>query len=172
MRIAAAATVAFWSLTAHAEVPAGITQRVVTFIANGCDFFHAEPTRPRPLDDRKHATHFGTIAGAKRDGLPMRYSLKVAAFPGWDVSFWHDNVELKLPAQVAITMGDLQRFLGPDSARDVMYAMSGGDQQPPPTEEREFEPQANRPTCRVHVVAERDAKKGPARRVFAIVFSE
>jgi hypothetical protein len=173
-RSVAVAVVLLITRVAVADVPPGITQRVVSFITSGCDYFHAEPNRPRPMDDKKHAAHFGSIISAKRDGLPMRYSLKVPAFPGWEVSFWHDAVELKLPPTVAIVMGDLQHYFGPDSSLDVMYAVSrtSGSAEAARTEEREFAPLADHPVCRVRVVTERDAKRSAARRVFAITFAD
>ena len=173
MKRIAVAVVLTWSCVANAEVPVGITNRVVRFLFAGCDYLATKPPQPDnpgPLD-KKLAAHFGHITKSEADGIRTRYHLKTAAFEGWDVSYWSRGLDIGFPATVAITIGDLQRLLGPDDAVDGDYALSttsAGTKAE--LEDREFNPKRE-DNCYVTVRAEKDKRKGAERRVFSLRFS-
>jgi hypothetical protein len=171
-RIAVALVLA-WSCVANADVPAGVASRVARFIFAGCDYFDTKPPQPDnpgPLD-KKLAAHFGRVTRSELDGIRVRYDLKVSGFDGWDVSYWSRGIDIKFPPTVTITMGDLQKILGPDDAIDVDYALSTTSTGAKiATEEREFNPKRE-DNCYVTVRAEADKRKGPERRVFSLRFS-
>lgn len=161
-----------WSAAARADVPAGVAQRVVRFIFDGCDYLTAhspEPHKPSPAD-KKLAAHFGRITGSHADGIRTRYELKTAAFEDWEISYWARGIDIKFPPTVAITIGDLARLLGPDDVVDVDYALSATSANTKvEIEDREFNPQRD-DYCHITVRAEADKRKGTERRVFSLRF--
>jgi hypothetical protein len=166
------ALVVAWSCGAHADVPAGVAQRLVRFVFAGCDYLTAhEPSASHPeAADKKLASHFGRILRSELDGTRMRYSLKTAAFDSWDVSYFARSIDLKFPPTVAITIGDLQRLLGPDDTPDVDYALSTTSTGPKiKVEDRVFDTHRE-DYCYVTVSAEADRSKGAERRVFSLHF--
>ena len=179
MRPLAVVMLIAWSCAAYGDVPSGVAERVARFIFTSCDYLTAntpEPHKPEP-PEKKLAEHFGHIVKTRRRGIAVEYVLKSPLFDGWDVSYWQRGVNLKFPSTVAITIGDLQRFLGPDDAPDVDYAVaapSSGDKESNwsrvvQLEDRVFDPKRD-DYCHITVQAEADKKKGAARRVFSLRF--
>jgi hypothetical protein len=162
-----------WSLPVAGDVPRGSVRRLVRFVVEGCDYFSANPPdrKPEP-SDRKLAAHFGRVSNPRRDGNATRYDVKVRALDGWDVSYWWRGIDIKIPETVAITVGDLQKSLGPDTSPDVDYAMSNTSTQSArvEVEEREFNG-AREDGCHVTVTAEADKRNGTERRVFSLRFA-
>jgi hypothetical protein len=107
---------------------------------------------------------------SEREGTRVRYALKTAVLEGWDVSFWARGIDIKFPSTVAITMGDLNRFLGPDESPYVDYAVSvdTSTSTKAEVEDREFKPLAEHGHCLVTVSAEADRRKGAGRRIFSL----
>jgi hypothetical protein len=164
---------AAWSWTARADVPKGIAQRVAQFALDGCDFFKKNPPQPhKETPDKNFAMHFGRITRSERDGVRIRYDLKISAFDGWEVSYWARGVDMKVPSPMAITMGDLQQLLGRDDGVDVDKAMaSTSAEAQSELEERVFQPHGHG-VCRVFVQTEANGKKGAERRVFSLRFAD
>jgi hypothetical protein len=172
VKILAVTLLIAFSAPASADVPNGVAERVSHFILDGCDYLEKnspQPFKPEPAHKRL-AAHFGHIVKSQKRGIGIEYLLKVPAYDGWELAYWERGVDMKPPPTVAITMGDLQHWLGRDEAPDVDYAMSatsGGSERE--FAEREFQPPGHG-VCRVSVQTEVDAKKGPARRVFSLRF--
>lgn len=170
--VALAAIVA--SSVASADEPTGTARRVVRFAFDGCEYLNTiapDPDNPGRLD-KKLAAHFGRIGKSQLDGIRTRYELKTAAFEGWTVSYWVRGVDIEFPATISITIGDLQRYLGPDEAQDGDYAMGNAStNSKSDVEVREFNPKREG-YCYVTVRAEADRKKGAQRRVFSLRFAD
>jgi hypothetical protein len=156
---------------AHADHPNGVAQRLARFIFDGCDYLAANFPQPhKPEPHRKLAAHFGRIVKTEPRGIGLEYVLKTNGFEGWDIAYWERGVDLTIPANVAIAMGDLQSLLGSDRAPDVDRAVSrSADGATAEYEEREFHPPGHG-LCRVTVHAEADARKGVERRIFSLRF--
>lgn len=163
-----------WSCAANADTPTGVAQQLARFIFDGCDYFEAhslQPHRPDP-PHRMLAAHFGHVVKTQERGIALEYVLKVQKFAGWDISYWERGVDMKLPPTVAITMGDLQRLLGPEQLPDVDLAVSNtAIGAKVDLADRVFEPPGHG-VCRVTVRTEADPKKGPERRVFSLRFAD
>ncbi len=159
-----------WSMPASGDTPSGVSERVARFVLAGCDYLEKnspQPFKPEPAH-KKLAAHFGRIVRTQKRGIGTEYLLKVPAFDGWDFSYWERAVELKVPPTVAITLADLQHWLGQDAAIDVDNAVSAtstGTMRE--SEERVFQPPGHG-VCRVF--ANTEAEKGAERRVFSLRF--
>jgi hypothetical protein len=161
-----------FTMPAWADVPKGVAERLGHFILEGCDYLEKnspQPFKPEPAH-KKLATHFGHIVKTQKRGIGIEYLLKVAGYDGWELSYSERGVDMKLPSTVAVSMGDLQHWLGRDEAPDVDYAMSAtSDGSKREFDERVFQPPGHG-VCRISVQTEADAKKGAERRVFSLRF--
>lgn len=177
MRRFVVAALVVWSSTSAADIPAGITKQVANFIFDGCDYIHAQQARSfkqereQKANHKKLALHFGRVVSSHRRGIDVEYVVRAPTLPQWDVSYWIYGVDIRIPATVAITMGDLQYLLGRDATPSVDYALSVTRDNAAKIElaERDFEPPGHG-GCRVAVQTEADEKKGPERRVFSLRF--
>jgi hypothetical protein len=92
------------AISAWAEQPAGMAKKLVQYVKQGCKTMQTTAGTRRALAER-----FGKIRG--EEGTSLR--LEVAAFPGWKVSLSPSNyIDIALPADVVVMVGDLERYLG------------------------------------------------------------
>jgi len=156
---------------ARADVPSGVAERLSHFALDGCDYLkqHSlKPFKPEP-PPKKLAAHFGRITRTQKRGIAVEYVLKAPSFDEWEVSYWERGVDMKVPASVAITLGDLQSYFGRDKDVDVDYAMATATGEASEREERMFEPPGHG-VCWIFVEVQTDRKLGPSRRVFTLRF--
>ena len=164
-----------WAGVANAEVPTGISEKLVRFGRTGCRYLSStvDVSSHARDDHQRYASHFGKIIKRTGDGHDAVYRLQVTELPGWQVDYRQRSIKMQIPPTVAIALGDLERLLGAAQTPDVDNAVSATTHDARAlrsTLQWEIYHPETQELCRFEVETEADERKGPQRRIFSLMF--
>lgn len=163
--------------SAHAEKSESVADQLVKFAFDGCDYLHAngwDAKARRPTAAAKLAAHFGRVLKKQPSGMTFEYELRSPGFPEWAITFSSLMLTLRPPPAVTLTLGELERVLGPsdvpegDNAKPAV-APSTGAKRP---ELVEFGRHDGHRLCVIQAIIDRNRGDAGASRVLSFRFSD
>jgi hypothetical protein len=152
MRYLAAAMCLATAAIARSEPQPSVPSKLVAMIDQTCDFMAANPK----AKGRVLAARLGGVIGESARGFHQtEYRVALREFPKWHVTVFRFTVTLVIPASTAITVADLEQYLGPSRPRDFDDMHSSQRQSASDLEDLQFEARPGRKLCWVYATSRR-----------------